>query len=596
MHYFSKALIRNSLKSGNATALSFKLFGLSLLVGVCSAVATQALIMSIMWVQRWLFGVGEPAYFTSFVAGLSAWSVFIIPTLGGLVVGIFIRYLPGKRYHGIADVTEACAIRGGHLDARSGLGVFAITAISLGSGTSLGREGPAVHISASLASGLCDFFSLAQSHRLTLIGGAAAAAVTASFNAPVAGVLFALEVIVGFYAMRIFAPIVVSTLGAVLVVRLFNEDQPIFLIPETYVLANSLELLLFGVIGLISGLVVALMVGMVQRIRSAYVRYAVPMWVGPCVAGMITGIVAIFFPEVLGVGYQTTDMVLNESPLNSPLLLVLLAKILVTVVAMGSGSAGGVFSPSILMGALLGAVIGEVGVMVFPGPFSSQGVYAIVGMAAVASAMLGAPISTLLIVFELTIHHQVVVGIMLAVAMASTVMLSMPYHSFFRWQLQQRGVNITTGRDQALLRSATVAGLASEKMISSDQNSLAVEVIQQLALSRERIVVALDEHERYVGVISLDELHFFQAEEMDNSMTPTVLKAVLHRADYYVLESTSLQGTLDMMVSEGLEYIPVLSVQGSDQRSVVGIVWHDEILVAYNKMLRQARAEEYGIN
>ncbi|MEM7378354.1 MAG: chloride channel protein, partial [Pseudomonadota bacterium] len=334
-----------------------RLFVVALLVGVVVACSTALLIAGIAWVQIALFGHGEERDFASHVAGLPAWRVVLAPVVGGLVVGVLIYGLPGRRYHGIADVMEACAFRGGRMDVRSGIGAATAAVVSLGAGASVGREGPAVHIGASLAAWVADKLGLSRSHSLTLLGCGAAAAVTASFNAPIAGVLFALEVVVGYYALRVFAPIVVASMGALVVTQLLQEHGDfVFSVPPLS-LESLWELPAFAVLGAAAaGCAVALVLG-VQGVQAVHSAARVPLWLRPALGGLVVGLIGLHVPYALGVGYQTTDLALQGTLVVQSGMLVIaimVAKLAATMVSLGSGFAGGVFSPALVLGAVLG--------------------------------------------------------------------------------------------------------------------------------------------------------------------------------------------------------------------------------------------------
>jgi len=486
---------------------------------------------------------------------------------------------------------EACALRGGRMDARSGLGAAAAAAISVGSGASVGREGPAVHIGASLCAWVAEKMGLNRRHSLVLLGCGAAAAVTASFNAPIAGVLFALEVVVGYYTLRVFAPIVMSAMGAVAVARIVHGDSPAFSIPAHPVL-SLWELPIFGVLGIVAALLVVLTIRCVRGVQLTHQKFNIPQWCRPALAGLIVGLIALVTPYALGVGYQTISLTLNDAFPLSVVVGVLLVKVFATGLSLGSGFCGGVFGPSLVIGSLAGAVVGQGAALLLPTEISSPAVYAMAGMAASASAMLGAPISTVLIVFELTSDYNAIVAVMLASAIASSTMMYQPYSSYFRWQLSQRGVNIVAGRDQSLMRTETVNTLINQKFTSVPEETHVEEAIARCGQERQEVVVALDEYGALLGSMTVLEL----VAEVDDEHQAGQFTAYAHEQSLSLPKGSSLSGALDIMASHQTDYLPVVETDSEGRLQVVGVVYQNDVLKKYNQLLEQARADEFGVN
>ncbi len=562
-------------------------FLLSAFTGLLVGTSTVALIESVGFLQNLLFGETVSDDLSQLQSRFSGWSVLLVPILGGIGIGIMLRLVPGQRFHGIADVMEASALRAGRMDVRSGITAAFATTLSLGTGAPLGREGPAVHIGASLTSWLAEQFNLARSQSLTLLGCAAAAAVTASFNTPIAGVIFALEVVVGYYALRVFAPVVIAAMGAVIVRHSVYGNVPEFTLPD-YQIGSLWELPAFAILGFAAALVVQSFIYLVVFCRAGYDRVALPVWLRPVFAGVFIGAMALYYPLALGVGYEGTALALNE---NLPLALLaglLIAKVLGGAVALGSGMPGGVFSPALFIGAMFGGVFWYAA-QVLPVELSSQGVYSVVGMAAIASAMLGAPISTLLIVFELTIDYDLVIAVMLAAAMASTFMQLMPHSSFFRWQLARRGVNLNTGRDQGLLRTKTIDEFVTQNYIRVEQGATLSAVESSMYAHRRYIAVVIDEQGDFVGSLSTDELAAGVVSNREASCT-----AAMNAAGHAIPHSTSLLAALQFLNELDTNYAPVTKT-GDDSEEVVGVIYRSDVLKALYEMMRAARSEEYGV-
>ncbi len=386
------------------------------------------------------------------------WRIVAALVAGGLLVGALNHLLmPNRRPQGIADVIMAAQVGDGRLSVRGGVVGAALTALSIGCGASVGREGPAVHLGASLCSWAARLFRLAAADARTLFGCGAAAAVAASFNAPIAGALFAHEVVVGHYGLRALAPVVMASASATVVSRWWYGDFPAFSVPP-FRLQSFAEIPAFALLGVGCGvLAVAFMWGVVRTQREAG-RLPIPAWLRPAAAGLAVAIIALAEPRVLGVGYEAMDVALRGGLAWHAIALLLLAKFVATVASLGLGFHGGVFSPSLILGAVFGAGFGSVVAALFPEHASGPAAYALVGAAATSSAVLGAPISTALIVFELTADYRLAVVVMVAVVVANqAVRARIGVPSFFHWQLYARGVDLDRESDHAFLRRISVA-------------------------------------------------------------------------------------------------------------------------------------------
>ncbi|MGB0865880.1 MAG: chloride channel protein [Granulosicoccaceae bacterium] len=570
---------------------NLRLFVVALLMGVVVGLSTVWLIEAVALVQHVLLGNASEKWLATLIEQTPTWRVVLAPLLGGLVVGVLLSYLPGNRYHGIADVMEACALRGGRMDARSGLGAAAAAAVSIGSGASVGREGPAVHIGASLCAWVAEKMGLNRRHSLVLLGCGAAAAVTASFNAPIAGVLFALEVVVGYYTLRVFAPIVLSAMGAVTVARLVHGEAPAFSL-DAHAVETLWELPLFGVLGIVCALLVVATIRSVRGAQIVHQKLNIPIWLRPAIGGLLVGLIALITPFALGVGYQTISLTLNDAFPLSVVLGILLVKVIATGVSLGSGFCGGVFGPSLVIGALAGAGVGQLADVFIAADISSPAVYAMAGMAASASAMLGAPISTVLIVFELTSDYNAIVAVMLASAIASSTMMYQPYSSYFRWQLSQRGVNIVAGRDQSLMRTETVDTLVSQRFTTVSAEAHVEEAISRCARERQLVVVAVDEYGDLSGSMTVLDLVAEVGEEHEGGL----FMAYAHDQSLALQMGSSLSGALDVMASHQTDYLPVVEMDSEQRLQVTGVVYQNDVLKKYNQLLEQARADEFGVN
>lgn len=401
------------------------------------------------------------------------WYVILLaPAIGGAIVGwALVRILPQRRTGGVPDVIEARALEGRPMELKSALWSAGVTAVSLGSGASAGREGPMVHLGAAISSWLEEKFRLPPWARKTLLASGAAAAVSASFNAPIAGVLFAHEIILGHYARRSLIPIVISAVGGTLLSRLWFGNVAAFEIPN-YQITSFWEFPAFAILGLVCALVSVIfqfaMVGTDYVARSINI----PLYFRPVIGGFMIGAIAVFFPEVLGVGYEATDMALKNQIGLTLLLTLIVAKTAATAITVASRFGGGVFSPALYLGAMTGAAYGLIASQAFPELASSEGLYAILGMGAVAAAVLGAPFSTTMIVFELTGGYALSIALLLAVSISTGINQAIHGHSFFEWQLEMRGLFMRDGPHKYVTRITKVSAFLSPLDEDQDPSKL----------------------------------------------------------------------------------------------------------------------------
>jgi len=428
---------------------------LALAIGLGVAVAAILFRMAIGAVQYlWLGTSGENV--SSAASSIPWYFIFLAPVAGGVIVGFIIhRFIPGGRPLAVADVIEARATGGRSLSLSKGLWTAVVNFVSLGFGASAGREGPVVHLGATLSEALCRHLRLTGTPERTLIACGVASAVSASFNAPIAGVLFAHEVILGHYATSAFVPIVISSVAGGVVSRLWFGEVAAFVIPD-YSLTSYLEIPAFALLGLTCALVAIIF--QFSLIGSDYIARGItmPVWARPIVGGVMVGAIAVFFPDVLGVGYETTDAALKASLPIGLMLALLVAKTAATAITLASRFGGGIFSPCLYLGAMTGGAFGLIAASLFPDMASSEGLYAIIGMGAVAASVLGAPISTTVIVFELTGGYALTLALLFTVSIAAGITQAVSGRSYFHWQLESRGLFISEGPHRYLFRTLRV--------------------------------------------------------------------------------------------------------------------------------------------
>jgi len=428
---------------------------IALLVGVGAGLAALGFRFLVAEVQTFIYGTSD-VMLASVARELPWYWVLCVPIAGGFVVGQLLHHFTADaRVRAVADVIDGAALREGRVETREGIASALASLITLSTGGSTGREGPVVHLGAMISSWISNLIHANGITGRDLLGCAVAAAVSASFNTPIAGALFALEVVLRHFAVHAFAPIVIASVAGTVVSRVLNGDVTEFYLPADNVLEFYVELPAFVILGLLSGAVAVLLMRAIfwaddmgnHLQRSLHM----PRWLRPVVAGAMLGAMAILFPHIIGVGYETTSAALTGKLAFWGAVTFAIVKAVAVVITMAGRMGGGVFSPSLMVGALTGLAYGYAATSLFPQVSGSETLYALAGMGAVAAAVLGAPISTTLIVFELTGDWQTGLAVMVAVSMSTALASRLVDMSFFLSQLERRNVHLAAGPQAYLL-------------------------------------------------------------------------------------------------------------------------------------------------
>jgi CIC family chloride channel protein len=560
---------------------------LALVVGTLSGGASVLFIEGIAFFQTLFYGSGTERL-TLHAATLPWWHILLVTTLGGLAIGLFVRFLlPGARPHGVADVIEASALRGGAMSSRVGLAAAVTSAVSLGAGASVGREGPAIHLGASLAGWIARRLHLTRSLARAVLGCGVAAAVAASFNAPIAGALFANEVVVGHYALKAFAPVVIASVAGTVVSRVWFGDFPAFAVPER-ALASFWEFPAFVGLGIASGIVAIVFMHSIFVTEAAAKKLPVPGWARPAIGGFLLGLLAIPFPQVLGVGYGVTEMALQIAYPLWLFVALCAAKLIATAISHGFGFVGGVFSPSLVVGALLGSAYGIVATSIFPEYSSGADAYTLVGMGAVAAAVLGAPISTTLIVFEMTGDYALTLGVMVAVVIACALSQQLYGRSYFDLQLKRRGLDLQGGLESEILRAIKVADVMStaSARIGPDADLQDLRTALQATPTGQLFVVR--ESGELFGTVTLADLSDSAFDHGFDLLIKTADVARLHPP--VLMPEDTLDHALTLMHNAGEEHVAV--VRDPQSMTFLGCVHERDVMATYNRALLQTRQDE----
>ncbi|MEO0485171.1 MAG: chloride channel protein [Pseudomonadota bacterium] len=521
---------------------------IALVIGLASGAAAVVFRLGIETLQGWLYGTGDIGMLHTWAATLPWYTVLILPILGGLAVGLILdRFTPDGRVRSVADVIEGAALNNGRVEVRAGLASAVASLITLSSGGSSGREGPVVHLAGVISTKVSAFIKADGITGRDLLGCAVAAAVSASFNAPIAGSLFALEVILRHFALHAFAPIAIASVAGTVVSRLYFGNFTEFGFPAQSMLSFYQELPAYMLLGLLCGAVAIVLMRTIFWFddlgTAAHTRTGLPRWTRPMMAGALLGVLAIFFPHIIGVGYETTSAALSGGLLLHEAVVFCMLKVVAVAITMAGRMGGGVFSPSLMVGALTGLAFGLIATSIFPTVSGSVTLYALAGMGAVAASVLGAPISTTLIVFELTGNWQTGLAVMVSVSLSTALSARFVTQSFFLTQIERRGVHLAAGPQAYLLATFGVL----QMMRGPDHPRAAPE-------------------QRCQDMIG---------------------------ESLYVLDTATLETAMPIFEATNEVFLPVVSLQ-DDQPRLIGALFQVDALKAYNRALAATAAEEHS--
>ncbi len=390
--------------------------------------------------------------------GGAVWRRVLIPTAGALVTGFLLaRYFPNARGSGIPQAKFALFIQDGYISLRTVIGKFLCCSASLASGIALGREGPSVQMGAGIASVLGRRFGLSTANVKALLPVGCSAALAAAFNTPIAAVLFSLEEILGDLHAPVLGSVVLSSATSWIVLHLILGDQPLFHVPA-YQLVNPLEFGIYAILGVVGGLGSVCFVKLLLYLRVWFKRLPKStVWLQPTAGGLLVGIFGMFMPEVLGVGYDYVDRVLGgDFPLKSVALLAVM-KIIATPACYSSGNAGGIFGPSLFIGAMIGGTVGSVAHTLLPHVTANPGAYALVGMGAAFAGIVRTPLTSVIMIFEMTRDYSIIVPLMISNLISFFISQQMQHEPIYEALALQEGVYLPTGESREELAGIRVS-------------------------------------------------------------------------------------------------------------------------------------------
>ncbi len=565
---------------------------LAVTIGMGAGLTAVALRIAIENVQ-WLFQDVLGGWLSGWLG--YAWTIPVI-ALGGILVGVISTYLaPETKGHGIPEVMYAVARLGGRIRARVALVKIVASAITIGSGGSAGREGPIVHIGSALGSSLAQWLRLSDRMITLAVACGAAGGVAATFNAPMAGVIFALEVIVRRFTVHYFGLVVISSAAALMVVRWLSGvgDYPKFEIMQNYSLTSVWDLFFFMVLGILAALMAHVFIRFLYRVEDITEKTPIPAAVKPAIGGALLGVLAMYTPHVMGSGYGTVEAALNNNLLGATLLLLCFAKIVGTVLTVGTGGSGGIFLPSLYTGAMLGGAYGKFLNRWVPEIVSSPGAYSLVGMAAFFAAAAHAPITSILVLIEMTDNYYIILPLMSATVMSTFVSRRISKDSIYTIKLTQRGIHISDSPEANLMDAVTVAEAMDRHVDSVSPDMPVAELIDAMRASRENGFLVLDDKQELLGIVTA---HDIEAAILHRPTSEMLVKDIYTRNVVVCRPEQSLSSALTHFGAHSYGRLPVIDPNHPGR--VIGVLRRQNIITAcVNAQLRSdemlARVDQY---
>ena len=552
------------------------LSAIGVVLGLVTGVGVWFFKQMIIWTHTAAFG-----WLGGALSPFGSWTLALLPALGGLLVGLLWHYLVGEeRYHGVSGIMEAVALVGGRLEYRLGLVKTVAAALSIGAGASVGPEDPSVQIGANLGSFAGQKLHFSDDWIRTLVAAGVAGGVGAAFYAPIARAFFSRGILLGGEGGGGLGGIVLAAVTSAAFTQSISGPQPAFRVPQ-YALHSSAELPLYLGLGILAGPVAALYVGSLFTAKDFFHRWRMPGWLKPATAGLTVGIVGIWLPQVLGTGYETIDAIFNGQQMTVLLLVTLLgAKLVMTAVSIGGGFPGGVFAPSLFLGATLGTAYGLVAQRLFPALLIAPPAYAMVGMAAVLAAAVHAPLTAIILLFEMTQDYRIILPVMFAVVVGLFVAQRLRRDSVYTLGLARKGLRLQRGRDVEVLEGITVSEVMETNIVTLREAYLLATAADLFARTRHHGLPVVNDAGDLVGILTVQDLEQAQTENDDSSRT---VGDVCTREMLVAHPEESIGAALRRMSIRDIGRLPV--VDPRNPRLLLGMLRRIDLVRAYDLAL-----------
>jgi CIC family chloride channel protein len=538
------------------------------LVGAIGGLSAPAFRAATDFVQ-WLL-TDQTGSLVETARALPAWRRMCVPAAGGLLAGLVLHF--GSRLargRKAADYMEAIVLGDGVIRSRPSLVRIGSSMFSIGSGGSIGREGPMVQLAAMTASLIGRFASFSRPRLRLMVACGAAAGIASAYNAPIGGALFVAEIVLGSIAMESFGPLILASVMATVIGRFFQGGKPLFEVPAFH-LVSYVELAPYLVLGLTIGLLAPWFLKLLALGTKLFSKWNAPTFVRMMAGGLIVGACSIFEPDVWGNGYNAVSAILGSEVLWTSLFLLLFLKLVATVATVGSGAVGGVFTPTLLVGAIVGSLAGTAIHHAWPEYTASPAAYALVGMGALLAATTHAPLMAILILFEMTLDYDIVLPLMLACVAAYTTKRAISPESIYP--------NATKNRPpsgSAPLDTMRVKDLMRPDPVCVSETATFPKVVETFVGNRHNNLYVVGDGKQFRGVIPLHEIKPYLN---DPDLAHLVIAHDLMREEFpMVTPESSLRETLEKFSTFAFERLPV--VDSTERRLLVGSISKTDLLL-----------------
>jgi len=549
----------------------------ALLIGVLCGFAAVGFHHLIHFFQTLFWDMEEVT--ASTLRATSWWMLALVPALGGLLVGPIIHFLsPEAKGHGVPEVMLAVAQNNGIMRGRVVIGKALTSALTIASGGSAGREGPIIQIGAAIGSKVGQLLRASSQHLRTFAGCGAAAGLAATFNAPIAATLFTVEVIIGEYSVLQFTPIVISAVIATVISRYYWGSEPVFKVPD-YELVSTWEFGPYILLGILSGFMALALMRLIFKAEDRFESWKVPGWLKPALGGLMLGVIGIGLPQIYGDGYDTVDSVLHGGLAGWLVVLLILGKLVGTSLTLGSGGSGGVFMPSLFLGAMTGSMVGHAAGWMLGDLAGSPGGYALVGMGGIVAGAMHAPITAMLMMFELTGNYTIILPLMTVCILSTLVTNLIQRESIYTQKLARKGIDLFRGRTLDIFKAWKVRDCMKKEAPVIAATAKASEVAKQIMQIEGGTLYVVDESGGYVGTIRLHDLK--QVLTRPDSIEHGILATDLADTRAPVCHpDESLQDALLKFERSGLTELPIVeSLNGR----FAGVLPYSELIAHYNE-------------
>ena len=519
--------------------------------------------------------------FLSFAHQVPFYLKVLIPAIGGLLVGLIVRWGTEKaRGHGVPELIEAVVLRGGRISWRTAAARVSAAAVTIGSGGSVGREGPIIHIGSFVGSTVAQLMRLTRERERVLMSCGAAAGISATFHAPIAGMLFAVEVLLGDFSLGTFSPIVLSSVTAAVISGFYLGDFPAFVTPA-FQMVSLWEYGLYPLLGILCGLVAVGFTTSLYFCEDRFNNLPLPPWVRPAIGGMLLGFMLLVIPEVFGVGYGAINNALLNKISFGLMGALIFGKILATSISLGSGSTGGILAPSLFVGVMTGGTFGWLAGEVLPG-LSAASSYALIGMGALLAGTTHAPVTAILLVFEISGRYHIILPLLIACILSTITASLLKRGSIYSLKLLRRGVEISQGREQTILKSITVRDVMVSEVKSVLDSAPMIKVVDFFRKFNLSCLSVVNHKGELVGMISFHDIAGAALEEEMSYLL--IARDLADTLVDTVVPTDTLDKVLEKMEAEKVGQLPVVAEDGS--RKFMGLVVEKDVINAYESGLR----------